>query len=117
MRRTWLALAGLLIASSQARAGQDCREPYAPDVAPGAGVSRTELLALRDDVQAFIQASDIYQQCLVQRSRAFPTQATLVDELLQANQRDKERVGRALNDAIAAFKNAQAGIKTSDATN
>jgi hypothetical protein len=115
MKRKWPALAGLLIVIPRAYADEACKEPYAPEVAASVGASRAELLSLRNDVQSFIQASDIYQECLVQRSKSHPIEAAQIEGRLETNQHDKERVAKSLNEAIASFKNSAGAIKTSDA--
>jgi hypothetical protein len=73
-------------------------------------VTKQQIMNLRDDVQTFIAASDIYQACLIKAAKAnaaFQQQAT---KLVAANQREKERVGNIFNGLIGATKqkNAQA---------
>jgi len=60
----------------------------------------------RPIVQAFITASDVYQKCLVEAAKSdagFKTQAT---KLVEANQQDKERVGKAFNALVKSMGGA-----------
>jgi len=96
MVRSVVFAAALTALASPAFAAH-CSQPYAPDttLAPGAG--KDAVTQLRQDVQAFITASDVYQKCLVDAAKidvAFKNQA---DKLVEANQQDKERVGKAFN--------------------
>lgn len=72
-----------------------CKQPYAPEIQSGAGMTESEMLSMRDDTQAFMEASDKYQACLSKSANG----ATLTKK----NQAEKVRIGRAFNKAVAAF--------------
>src|SRR5258708_7888211 len=81
-----------------------CDQPYAPEVHIAANATKEQIATLRDDVQTFIAASDVYQACL---------QKTVIagaPALIAANQKEKERIGKVFNALLSSFKqgNAQA---------
>lgn len=78
-----------------------CSEPYAPVVKITAATTRQDLATLRNDMTSFIAASDLYQTCLVAQ-HGDPT-------LAEANQAEKERLGRAFNAALRAFAASHPG--------
>jgi hypothetical protein len=80
-----------------------CRQPYAPDTNLPAGAGRDAVLQLRQDVQAFITASDVYQQCLIEVTNTDATFKPQADKLTAANQADKQRVGDAFNAIVKQF--------------
>jgi hypothetical protein len=89
MRWAVLISLAVLAAAPQAQAAKRCAAPYAPVIKSGAPLSKAELAALREDVTAFIAASDIYQKCLLEAKD--PTGRA------ELNQATKERVGRDFN--------------------
>jgi hypothetical protein len=96
MVRSVIFAAALTALASPAFAAH-CSQPYAPDTNLAAGANKDAVTQLRQDVQAFITASDVYQKCLVDAAKSdvgFKAQAT---KLVEANQQDKERVGKAFN--------------------
>ena len=98
LRISALTLAFFFAAISTAPATPRCSEPYAPQVPNGRTATLDELNAARRDARAFIAASDVYQECLLE-SPTSPRREALLD----ANQAQKERIGSAVNAAIAAF--------------
>lgn len=103
MVRSVVFAAVLTALASPAFAAAHCSQPYAPDTKV---TGKEGLTQLRQDVQAFITASDIYQKCLVDAAKSdagFKTQAT---KLVEANQQDKERVGRAFNALVKSMGGA-----------
>jgi hypothetical protein len=105
MVRTVIFAAALTALASPAFAAH-CSQPYAPDTNLAPGASKDAVTQLRQDVQAFITASDVYQKCLVDAAKAdaaFKAQAT---KLVEANQQDKERVGKAFNALVKSVGGA-----------
>jgi hypothetical protein len=100
-RKVSLAALFVLVAMPTVAAGR-CNQPYAPDFRDGASATMQDLRTMRDDAQTFIQASDIYQACLLKSGLQNDTKAKI-----EANQREKVRVGKAFNTALAAYKVAQ----------
>jgi hypothetical protein len=89
MRWAGLLVLGLVLAAPEAQAAKRCAEPYPPVIKPDPAVSKAQLAAVRDDVAAFMAASDIYQKCLIETKD--------VTGRVQMNQSVKERVGREFN--------------------
>lgn len=89
MRWAVLISLGILAAAPQAYAAKRCAAPYAPVIKSGAPLSKAELATLREDVTAFLAASDIYQKCLMEARDATGR--------AEVNQAAKERVGRDFN--------------------
>jgi len=103
MVRSVVFAAVLTALASPAFAAAHCSQPYAPDTNV---TGKDGLTQLRQDVQAFITASDVYQKCLVEAAKSdagFKTQAT---KLVEANQQDKERVGKAFNALVKSMGGA-----------
>jgi len=97
MVRSMFIAAGLCIVASPVLASH-CSQPFAPDTK--AATSKDAVVQLRQDVQAFLTASDVYQQCLIDQENSDPSFKAQADKLVEANQADKQRVGDAFN-AIA----------------
>jgi len=77
-----------------------CDQPYAPEVRLAPNATKEQIATLRDDVQTFIAASDVYQTCL---------QKTVVagaPALIAANQKEKERIGKLFNALLSSYKQA-----------
>jgi len=122
--RQSIRLAVLLVAgcvTSAAWAQDSCNVPYAPVVPAGEGATRAQILQARDDVTAFISQSDQYQNCLQlylqQQEAAAQSSNRPMNESVRsgimakaaANQREKERVGVAFNQAVRAYNTANSG--------
>jgi hypothetical protein len=90
MQLTFLVAAAVLVLAGPAAAR--CNEPYAPVVKINANATKQDVAALMNDVKAFIAASDVYQACLAGGGPR-----------LEANQKEKERVGREFNTALRAY--------------
>ena len=117
MKTTFTLAALFLPVAFPAWADVHCSQPYAPEIHAGAGTTMEEIRAMRADTQAFIAASDIYQSCLqktADKNLSFVGQAKMS---IEKNQHEKERVGKAFNDALAEFSKAPKNLKTSDASN
>jgi hypothetical protein len=94
--KRFLVIAAVVISMAEpAVAGGRCVKPYAPVITPGAVPTKTDLARMREDVQAFVQASDVYQQCLVKSGLGATT-----TNLVAANQAEKARVARAFNSLL-----------------
>ena len=113
MVRSILFATALTVVASPAFAAH-CSQPYAPDTNLGAGASKDTVMQLRQDVQAFLTASDVFQQCLVSAAASDTSFKPQADKMVDANQQDKQRVGAAFNAIVKQF-NAGALVKTSDA--
>ncbi len=95
-----------------------CDAPVVPADVNGATATMEEVLAAKAAVASFIAASDAYQTCLVDdikarrdaakaaKARFNESEAKTVSDKINANQRDKERVGKAFNSAVKAYKAA-----------
>ena len=102
MRREFaLAAICMFVATPVLAAAARCNQPYAPQFRDGAGATRQDIMAMRDDAQTFIAASDIYQACLLKAGLQIDTRMKV-----EANQRDKVRVGKAFNAVLTAYKGA-----------
>ena len=104
VRSVIFAVALTALASSAFAA--HCSQPYAPDTNIATGAGKDAVTQLRQDVQAFITASDVYQKCLVDAAKndvGFKAQAS---KLVEANQQDKERVGKAFNAIVKTMGGA-----------
>jgi hypothetical protein len=92
-----------------------CVEPFAPAIPNGATATKDQLLALQDDVHAFLKASDDYSACMKldfkrQTEDATrkgldpdPKLANAVVAKINENQDDKVRVGNEFNAAVKAY--------------
>jgi hypothetical protein len=78
-----------------------CDQPYAPEIRLAPNASKEQIATLRDDVQTFIAASDVYQACL-QKSATGGAAAGLI----AANQKEKERIGKLFNALLVSYKQA-----------
>ena len=102
MTRVWIVAAAFVALAGQAQAGGRCSQPYAPVVKVGPSTTAQEMKSLRDDVQAFIAASDLFQACL-------NSQGAASDMRIDLNETQKERVGREFNQALSTFKRTHPG--------
>ena len=78
-----------------------CDQPYAPEVHLAANPTKEQISTLRDDVQTFIAASDLYQACLQKTATGAAAAGPIA-----ANQKEKERVGKLFNALISSYKQA-----------
>lgn len=118
MRRLCLAAVALVGFASPAIAQENCVVPYAPTVPKGATATREQVNTTRNEVMAFLKASDQYQVCLKlyldQETANAARERRQVDAAVRAsilakndaNQRDKERTGAELNAAVRAYNTA-----------
>lgn len=84
-----------------------CDQPYAPEIRFAPNASKEQIATLRDDVQTFIAASDVYQACLTK------TVITGAAALIAANQKEKERIGKLFNALLSSYKKANAQTASS----
>jgi len=117
-RGIWLSAAALAFLAPPAFAQDMCMSPPAPVVPDGKTAEASALIQAQKDVVAFIKASDEYQNCLLAQISALektakdakmPVDAAAKKALEtkgDANQKDKERVGKAYNAAAVAYKAA-----------
>jgi hypothetical protein len=77
-----------------------CDQPYAPEIRLAPNATKEQISTLRDDVQTFIAASDVYQACLQK------TMLAGAPALIAANQKEKERIGKLFNALLASYKQA-----------
>ena len=113
-----LSAAVFAVLASPALAQDRCSAPIAPVVPNGKTASVGELVQANKDVVAFIKASDEYQNCLLADLQAKTDQAKsdkkeldpgvkkAIEAKGDANQKEKERVGKEYNTAAAAYKSA-----------
>ena len=86
------------------RANAGCTAPYPPTV-PNSGIATGQQLEeLRGDIQAFMQASDIYQTCVLDAESDGSMLTVVANGDVAKDQRQKEEVGAAFNAAVTAFK-------------
>jgi hypothetical protein len=101
--------------AAPAAAQGTCVQPYAPSVANGATATKDQMLSTQTEVKTFIRDSDAYQDCVLrdirgQEEAARRDQKTLDPSIkeaalrrINANQREKERVGAEYNAAVQAY--------------
>ena len=85
-----------------ALAAPRCDQPYAPEIPVAANATKEQIATLRGDVQTVIAASDVYQACLSKTAQAGAT------KLIEANQKEKVRIGNLFNTLLGSFKQANA---------
>lgn len=96
----FLIISAVLISMAEpAAAGGRCVKPYAPVIAAGAAVTKADLARMRGDVQAFVEASDVYQKCVL-RSGVGSSATSLVS----SNQAEKERIAKTFNALLKTVK-------------
>ena len=119
--RSPLAIAILVFAfaflSPKAGVAQDaCTQPQAPAPVDGAQLSEEQMRAAMTAARTFIAQSDVYQACLANTVDAARTQAMADGKPLDpavendarakmdANQKEKDKVGVAINTAVGVYK-------------
>jgi len=80
-----------------------CGLPTPPPAIDGATATRDEMLAARKAVVAFIEDSDQYEACVKAKMQGNPQLEALYSSLVAFNKEQKERVGRAFNDAVRVY--------------
>jgi len=108
----------MLAAPAFAQVQDKCMGPIAPVVPNGRTADVTALNQAAKDVVAFIKDSDNYQSCLLTEIEAYekeakdskqPVDGNVRKTLMakgDANQKEKEKVGKEYNTAAAAYKAA-----------
>lgn len=100
LRLSCLAVAAVMVLAGPAQAGR-CSQPYAPVIKASAAATPQDMKNLRADVASFIAASDLYQTCLVAEKSD--------GAKLDANQAEKERIGRQFNALVQSYSAAHRG--------
>jgi hypothetical protein len=118
---TRIAMASVFVLGMAAPAVADsnnCSEPYPPAAVDGNAATADQMKAAHNDVVNFIKSSDDYQSCLnadytAQAQAAAkskdkkpldPSIKADVNAKLEANQKEKEKVGAEFNTAVIAYK-------------
>lgn len=122
--RPYLVIGALCLAalSGPALAQEACTRPEAPKIdSKAAAASMEALTAAREQTQAFIKASDDYQTCVLEAAKAKKAEADAkkqpfdqaiarrAQKQVSDNQAEKERVGKAYNEAVKVFKASNPG--------
>ena len=93
-----------------------CTEPQAPAPVDGAQLSEDQMRAAMAAARTFIAQSDVYRACLANAVDAARTQASADGKPFdpavesdarakaEANQREKDKVGVAINTAVGVYK-------------
>jgi len=101
--------------SAPALAQGNCIEPYAPVIPAAETVSEEQILSVQNQVRAFLADSDSFQRCLEVYVRQMREQAerarepadvaatTRIIRMIEANQRQKVRVGEEYNTVVRAY--------------
>ena len=97
MTRLLISIAILAAVAGPAAAEGRCNQPYAPVIKITASTTAQEIATLRGDVQSFMAASDIYQQCIISQNGGN-------DRRVAANQAQKTRVGQQFNEIVRTFR-------------
>lgn len=118
MRRAAFAFVAALALTGPAFAvGEECQEPYGPVLPNAASTTKTELRAIKAEVEAFIRDSDGYQACLwhlidQKDKKGKPvlseSDRTKLRRRADSNQAEKEAIGNGYNDLVRAV-NARGG--------
>jgi hypothetical protein len=120
IRGICLSVAALVAFAVPAMAQDACVTPYAPTVPDGATATKEQILSTRDQVMAFLKASDDYQQCLKlyldqqiaaaakdrDKKEIDPALKKSIVDKADSNQREKVRTGTELNTAVRTFNAA-----------
>ncbi len=101
------AFALLVLLSHPASAAVRCDQPYAPEIQVSGKITKAQIFTMHDDAQTFIAASDIYQACLLKASQTNSTFQQEATSKINANQREKERIGKAFKAALDAYSQTQ----------
>ena len=112
IRKTCIAVL-LFSLATPALAAPRCERPYAPEISDLKNTTALQISTIRDDVRTFIAASDIYQACLVKNANGDAASQREVSSLIDANQRDKQRVGTRFNALLRAHKLANTQTRSS----
>lgn len=109
VRVVLVSVALALLAAPAYAYSSRCVQPYAPTVPDGRAATKAQIDDAKNLVIAFIKQSDQYQDCLLldlkterataaRKGKGFDPQiATDINNLVAANQREKERVGAEFN--------------------
>lgn len=110
MRFAVAALLAVLAAPTAFASIEDrCQEPFGPVVPDGNTATQAEMRAAKVQVLNFIKDSDSFQSCVVlviddpKEEMKEPEKKSAMKKL-EANQREKEEVAAAYNNALKVFK-------------
>ena len=93
MLRNLLLGTVMIAAATAAWAEEQCTAPVAPEIPNGACSTAAQLTKALNDAKAFVTASDAYQACMVRA--------------VEANQKEKERIGAEYGASVKAYNAAQ----------
>ena len=93
MRKILLSGVMAIALGASAWAQDKCVAPAAPAIPGGAGATMMQMTKALDGVKAFIAASDDYQACMLRA--------------IEANQKEKERIGAEYGASARAYNAAQ----------
>jgi hypothetical protein len=79
--------------ATPARTQEQCTAPIAPAIPDGARSTAAQLTKALNDAKAFVVASDTYQACMLRA--------------VEANQKEKERIGAEYGASAKAYNTAQ----------
>lgn len=115
-----LTAAAFVMLAAPAFAQDKCMAPIAPVIPNGKTAAVADLVQANKDVVSFIKSSDDYQSCLLadlqsqidaakdnkDKKGLDPAIKKAIEAKGDANQKQKETVGKAYNAAAAAYKQA-----------
>ena len=115
-----LSTIALVMLAAPAFAQDKCMAPIAPVIPNGRTAAVADLVQANKDVVSFIKSSDDYQSCLLadlqtqidaakdnkDKKGLDPAIKKAIEAKGDANQKQKETVGKAYNAAAAAYKQA-----------
>jgi hypothetical protein len=115
-----LSTVALVMLAAPAFAQDKCMAPIAPVIPNGRTAAVADLVQANKDVVSFIKSSDDYQSCLLadlqsqidaakdnkDKKGLDPAIKKAIEAKGDANQKQKEAVGKAYNAAAAAYKQA-----------
>jgi hypothetical protein len=93
MRNMFLRSVMLIALVAPAAVQEQCVGPLAPAVPDGTKSTKAQITKALDEVKAFVAASDEYQACMLRQ--------------INANQKEKERIGAEYGASARAFNAAQ----------
>ena len=93
LRNVVLCVVMIAAVAAPAWTEEQCTAPVAPQIPDGARSTAAQLTKALNDAKAFVTASDAYQACMVRA--------------VDANQKEKERIGAEYGASVKAYNAAQ----------
>jgi hypothetical protein len=93
LRNIVLSVVMIAAAATPAWPEEQCTAPIAPVIPDGARSTAAQLTSALNDAKTFVAASDAYQACMLR--------------VVEANQKEKERIGTEYGAAAKAYNAAQ----------